>query len=109
MSTENIITALIVVVAIIAATAMDIPYTALVLLGLGLVAGFMNPSTDMAERTGMLVLAVALPYVADNLAQDALGLVGEFLDDTLDNIAVGVAGMYIANFVIALIGRIKPA
>jgi|ETNmetMinimDraft_28_1059901.scaffolds.fasta_scaffold15684_1 hypothetical protein len=118
MSSENIIIALIVVVAVIGAffgmgedAAIQGTYVALALLVLGLVTGFMNPASDMAERTGMLVLAVALPYVANNLGNDAIGLgmLGDSLDHILDNIAVGIAGMYLANFTTALIGRIKPA
>ena len=61
----------------------------------------------MGERTGMLLIAVALPSVANQL--DAIPAVGSYLNSILDNVAVGVAGMYLANFTIALVGRIKPA
>ena len=110
MSSENIIIALIVAVAVIGAFAgesIDAQYVALALLGLGLVTGFMSPSSDMGERTGMLLIAVALPSVANQL--DAIPAVGSYLNSILDNVAVGVAGMYLANFTIALYGRIKPA
>ena len=110
MSSENIIIALIVAIAVIGAIAgesIDAQYVALALLGLGLVTGFMSPSSDMGERTGMLLVAVALPMVANQLA--AIPAVGMYLNSILDSIAVGVAGMYLANFTIALYGRIKPA
>jgi hypothetical protein len=110
MSSENIIIALIVAIAVIGAIAgesIDAQYVALALVGLGLVTGFMSPSSDMGERTGMLLIAVALPAVANQL--DAIPAVGMYLNSILDSIAVGVAGMYLANFTIALYGRIKPA
>ena len=110
MSSENIIIALIVAIAVIGAIAgesIDAQYVALALVGLGLVTGFMSPSSDMGERTGMLLIAVALPAVANQL--DAIPAVGMYLNSILDNVAVGVAGMYLANFTIALVGRIKPA
>ena len=110
MSSENIIIALIVAIAVIGAIAgesIDAQYVALALVGLGLITGFMSPSSDMGERTGMLLVAVALPMVANQL--DAIPAVGMYLNSILDSIAVGVAGMYLANFTIALYGRIKPA
>ena len=110
MSSENIIIALIVAIAVIGAIAgesIDAQYVALALVGLGLVTGFMSPSSDMGERTGMLLVAVAMHMVANQL--DAIPAVGMYLNSILDSIAVGVAGMYLANFTIALYGRIKPA
>jgi len=110
MSSENIIIALIVAIAVIGAVAgesIDAQYIALALLGLGLVTGFMSPSSDMGERTYLLLIAVALPAVANQL--DAIPAVGSYLNSICDGIAGGVAGMYLANFTIALIGRIKPA
>ena len=110
MSSENIIIALIVAVAVIGAFAgesIDAQSVALALVGLGLITGGMNPSGDMGERTGMLLIAVALPSVANQL--DAIPAVGSYLNSICDGIAGGVAGMYLANFTIALVGRIKPA
>ena len=110
MSSENIIIALIVAVAVIGAFAgesIEAQYVILALLALGLVTGFMNPASDMSERTGILIVAVALPYAAAHLNQ--IPEVGTYLSSIFDSIAVGVAGMYLANFTLALIDRIKPA
>ena len=106
MSSENIIILLIAILAAVGAF-VDIEYVPLGLVLLGLVAGFMNASTDMAERTGMLLVALALPIVANQL--DAIPVAGTYLNTFCDGVAGGVAGMYLANFAIALYGRIKPA
>ena len=42
-------------------------YSALILVVLGLVSGFMNPTADMAGRMAYTVAAVAMPTVANQL------------------------------------------
>lgn len=110
MSSENIIVALIVAVAAIGAFAgesIDEQYVTLALLALGVVTGFMNPASDMSERTAMLVVAFALGTVAMQL--DAIPEVGTYLSSIFGGIGTGVAGAYLANFTLVLIDRIKPA
>ncbi len=97
MSSENIIVALIVAVAAIGAFAgesIDEQYVTLALLALGVVTGFMNPASDMSERTGMLVVAFALGTVAMQL--DAIPEVGTYLSSIFGGIGTGI-------------DRIKPA
>ncbi|MBM88347.1 MAG: hypothetical protein CMQ41_08225 [Gammaproteobacteria bacterium] len=106
MDSDKILMLLMVVVAIIAAF-VEIPYTGLALLALGLVSGVLNPAEDFAERTGYLLFAVAAPMVSDNL--DLIPAIGMYLNAIIDGIAVAAAGMWVASFTRSLIDRIKPA
>ena len=66
-----------VLVAVIAAVAPDVfAYFPLVLVLLGLVAGFMRPIEDVPTRVLYYVLAAALPSIADNL--DAVPGIGAY-------------------------------
>ena len=90
-----------VLVAVIAAVAPDVfAYFALVLVLLGLVAGFMRPIEDVSTRLAYYVLAATLPRIADNL--DVVPVIGAYADGFLDQIAVFVAGVAIANLLIVM-------
>ena len=93
-------------IAVIAVFA-DIPMVALILLALGLIGGFMNPLEDVATRVAYYVLAAALPTIANSL--DAIPAVGGYLNAILDNIAITLAGIAIANFVLALYNNLMAA
>ena len=54
-----------------------------------------------------IVVAVALPTVADSL--DAIPVVGGFVNSILDNIAIGVAGIVVANMLLQIYARLMPA
>lgn len=84
---------------------VDIPYALLAILILGLVGGFMNPLEDVATRVAYYVLAAALPTIANNL--DQIPAVGGYLNTILDNFAVAIAGMAIANFCVAVFNNLK--
>ena len=90
-----------VLVAVIAAVAPDVfAYFALVLVLLGLVAGFMRPIEDVSTRLVYYVLAATLPRIADNL--DVIPVIGAYADAFLDQIAVVMAGVAIANLLIVM-------
>ena len=97
-----------VLVAVIAAVAPDVfAYFPLVLVLLGLVAGFMRPIEDVPTRVLYYVLAAALPGIADNL--DAVPGIGAYANSFLDQLAVVVAGVAIANLVIAMVKGLRDA
>ncbi|MEE2899419.1 MAG: hypothetical protein VX815_13220 [Gemmatimonadota bacterium] len=90
-----------VLVAVIATAAPDVfAYFALVLVLLGLVWGFMQPMEDASARVVAYVLAAALPRIADNL--DVIPVIGAYADGFLDQIAVFIAGVAIANLLIVM-------
>ena len=82
-------------------------YSALVLVLLGLVSGFASPMADMAGRMAYTVAAVAMPVLANSL--DAIPAVGVHLNAIIDNIAVMLAGMVIANFLLAVKDSAMPS
>ena len=97
-----------VLVAVIAAVAPDVfAYFPLVLVLLGLVAGFMRPIEDVPTRVLYYVLAAALPSIADNL--DAVPGIGAYANSFLDQLAVVVAGVAIANFIVAMVKGLRDA
>ena len=105
MNLEKSLMAVMVLVAIVASV-VAIPYSELILILLGIVAGSVNPVTEILERTAYLIVAVAGPLAADKL--DAIPWVGSIVNTSIDGIAIAAAGMWAASFIIALINRIKP-
>ena len=109
MSSDRILMILMTAVAILAVVPA-VPggeYAALILVGLGLISGFMNPEDDLLTRLAMIVVAVALPTVANSL--DAIPVVGGFVNSILDNVAVAIAGIVVANVLLQIYGRLMPA
>lgn len=101
MNVNQILTAAGLVVAIAALFVGQLAaYSALILVVLGLVSGFMKPTADMAGRMAYTVAAVTIPTVANQL--DAIPVVGVPLNSVIDNIAVMIAGLVIANFLLAV-------
>ena len=101
MNVNQILTAVGVVVAIAAVFVGQLAaYSALILVVLGLVSGFMNPTADMAGRMAYTIAALAMPTVANQL--DAIPAVGAPLNSIIDNIAVMIAGLVVANFLLAV-------
>ena len=97
-----------VLVAVIAAVAPDVfAYFPLVLVLLGLVAGLMRPVEDVSRRVALYVLAAMLPGIADNL--DAVPGIGAYANSFLDQLAVVVAGVAIANFIVAMVKGLRDA
>jgi hypothetical protein len=92
-------------VALIAAI-VEVPYSSLALLLLGLGSGFMNSIDDIMERTAYLLVAIAAPAVSDNL--DLIPAVGTYLNSIIDGIAIAAAGIWIASFSTALVSRVMP-
>tara|TARA_B100000809_G_scaffold85951_1_gene84362 strand:- start:28 stop:390 length:363 start_codon:yes stop_codon:yes gene_type:complete len=84
-----------------------VAYAPLALVGLGLISGFMNPEDDLLTRVAYIAVAVALPIVANSL--DAIPVVGGFVNSILDNIAVAVAGIVVANMLLQIYARLMPA
>ena len=105
MNLEKYLTALMLLVALIAAFA-EVPYSSLALLVLGLGSGFVNSIDDIMERTAYLLVAIAAPAVSDNL--DLIPAVGTYLNAIIDGIAIAAAGIWIASFSTALVSRVMP-
>ena len=101
MNANQIITILGILVAILAVFVEQVgAHAGLALVVLGLISGFMNPVADMAGRMAYTVAAVAMPTVANSM--DAIPAVGAPLNAIIDNIAVMLAGMVVANFLLAV-------
>ncbi len=97
-----------VAVAVIAAFAPDaFAYYALVLVVLGLIWGFMSPIGDVSTRIAYYVLAAVLPGIANNL--DAIPAIGAPVNSILDNLAVVIAGVAIANVLVVLYNNLMAA
>ena len=105
MNLEKYLIALMLLVALIAAI-VEVPYSSLALLALGLGSGFMNSIDDIMERTAYLLVAIAAPAVSDNL--DLIPAVGTYLNSIIDGIAIAAAGIWIASFSTALVSRVMP-
>ena len=101
MNMSKMLTALGVVVAVAAVFVGQVAaYSALILVVLGLVSGFMNPMADAASRMAYTVAAVAMPTLANSL--DAIPAVGAPINAIIDNISLMIAGMVVANFLLAV-------
>ena len=101
MNANQMITILGLLVAILAVFVEQVgAHAGLALVVLGLISGFMNPVADMAGRMAYTVAAVAMPTVANSM--DAIPAVGAPLNAIIDNIAVMLAGMVVANFLLAV-------
>ena len=105
MNLEKYLIALMLLVALIAAI-VEVPYSSLALLLLGLGSGFMNSIDDIMERTAYLLVAIAAPAVSDNL--DLIPAVGSYLNAIIDGIAIAAAGIWIASFSTALVSSVMP-
>ncbi len=73
----------------------------LVLMGIGLVHGFMSPVTDHASQAMIIVAAFAFPWLANTL--DSIPIIGMYLNQFIDQFAIAIAGYAIA----ALINDVK--
>ena len=82
-------------------------YSALILVVLGLASGFVSPIADLTGRMAYTVAALAMPVVANSL--DAIPGIGIHLNAIIDNIAVMLAGLVIANFLLAVKDSIMPS
>ena len=109
MSSDRIIPLVSLIVAILAVLPMasSFEYWALILLVLGLVFGFLHTETDMVKQMVYVLAAMALPVIANNLNE--IPFAGGYLNSVIDNFAVAIAGVAIANFIMDLKNRIMPA
>ena len=108
-----------VVVAAAATFAPDVfGYYGLVLVGLGILSGFMYPIEDVTTRIAYYVLAVFLPGIADaggerGVPNDGVLLdipvLGPFVHGFLGNFATVIAGVAIASFLLVLIKGLTAA
>lgn len=85
---------------------VEVPFGLAAILVLGLIAGFCAPLTDVSMRVAFYVLAAALPMIADNF--DAIPVVGTYLNQFFDNLAVGIAGAAIMNLLLVLYQNLIP-
>jgi hypothetical protein len=86
---------------------MALQWWALILVLLGLLSGFMPPLADMASRTAYTISALVLPFIAKTL--DAILAVGAHLNAMIDNFAVIIAGMVIANFLLVIVSQLTAS
>ena len=108
MNSDQILSIVGVLAAIGAALAPDsMAYWGLALLVIGLAGGFMGEALDMASRVAMTVAAVALPTIANGL--DTIPAIGMQLNGIIDNMALVIGGVVIANFVLVVKDRVMPA
>ena len=108
MSFNKILTVVGLFVAIVSVFQADFAaYSGLILVLLGLVSGFASPIADMTGRMAYTVAAVAMPVVANSL--DAIPGVGGYLNAIIDNIAVMLAGVVVANFLLAVKDSAMPS
>ena len=82
-------------------------YSGLLLVIFGLVNGFVSPIADLTGHMAYTVAAVAIPVVANSL--DVIPGIGAHLNAIIDNIAIMIAGMVIANFLLAVKDSILPS
>ena len=82
-------------------------YSGLLLVIFGLVSGFVSPMADLTGRMAYTVAAVAIPVVANSL--DVIPGIGMHLNAIIDNIAIMIAGVVIANFLLAVKDSILPS
>ena len=67
----------------------------------------MNSESDPVQRMVLLVAAIGLLVVANQL--DVIPVVGGYVNSIIDNIAIAISGMVIANFIMAMADLVKPA
>ena len=67
----------------------------------------MNSESDPVQRMVLLVAAIGLLVVANRL--DVIPIVGGYVNSIIDNIAIAISSMVIANFIMAMADLVKPA
>tara|TARA_Y100001949_G_scaffold92742_1_gene78366 strand:+ start:406 stop:765 length:360 start_codon:yes stop_codon:yes gene_type:complete len=111
MSSDRILLILIVVVSILAAIpqiASTFAMWGLVLVLLGLIAGFMGGyASDSTQRILIYVVAAFIGGIANSL--DNIMVVGPWLNAVVDNMQIGIRGIAVAVFMLAMYERIMPA
>ena len=108
MNSDQILSIVGVLAAIGAALAPDsMAYWGLALLVIGLAGGLMGEALDMASRMAMTVAAVAMPTIAKGL--DSIPAIGMQLNAIIDNFALVIGGIVLANFVLVVKDRVMPA
>ena len=111
MSSDRILLILIVVVSILAAIpqiASTFAMWGLVLVLLGLIAGFMGGyASDSTQRILIYVVAAFIGGIANSL--DSIMVVGPWLNAVIDNMQIGIRGIAVAVFMLAMYERIMPA
>ena len=108
MGFNKILTLIGLIIAIVAVFFAELAaYSGLLLVIFGLVSGFVSPLADAAGRMAYTVAAVAMPVVANSL--DVIPGIGIQLNAIIDNIAVMLAGLVIANFLLAVKDSVMPS
>jgi hypothetical protein len=108
MGFNKILTLIGLIIAIVAVFFAELAaYSGLLLVIFGLVSGFVSPLADATGRMAYTVAAVAMPVVANSL--DVIPGIGIQLNAIIDNIAVMLAGLVIANFLLAVKDSIMPS
>jgi len=107
MNSNQILTGVILLVAILATFMADVfAYWALALVVLGLINGFMNPLPDMMARMAYTVAVIAIPEIANGL--DAIPMIGAPINGIIDQLMLGVGGAVIANYLLVIKDQLMP-
>ena len=106
MNFNQIVPALAFLLAIVSAF-VALEWWPLILLIIGLVFGFVAQEKDQTTAVLVVVLAVALPTIADSL--NAIPVIGAHLDTIFTHFAIAIGGHAIANLILDLKNRTMPA
>jgi hypothetical protein len=108
MNQERLYVLALIVVALLASIPqipLDASLWGAILVIVGLVGGVMVNYEDMLQRIVIYIVAAVLPMIDNSL--DYVPVVGEWLNSYFDYVAIGVQGMAIGLFVMALVSRAK--
>tara|TARA_A100000164_G_C21503101_1_gene583429 strand:+ start:372 stop:644 length:273 start_codon:yes stop_codon:yes gene_type:complete len=67
----------------------------------------MNSEIDPVRRMILLVAAIGLPVVANQL--DATSVVRGYVSSIMNNIVIAIFGVVIFNFIMVIVDRVKPS
>jgi len=108
MNQERIYIIALVVLALLASIEqipVDAQIWGALLVIVGIVGGVMVNYPEIVQRLVIYVLSVTLPMFDDAL--DNIWVVGTWINMLLDNMAIGIQGMAVGLFVMALISRLQ--
>lgn len=108
MKEERIYLIALIVLAVLASI-KQVPVDAAIWGGLlaivGIIGGVMISYPEVTQRLLIYVVAAALPMIDNTL--DAVWVVGPWLNMLLDNLALGIQGLAVGMFAMAMVGRLQ--
>jgi hypothetical protein len=108
MKEERIYLIALIVLAVLASI-KQVPVDAAIWAGLlaivGIIGGVMVSYPEVTQRLLIYAIAAVLPIIDNTL--DAVWVIGPWFNIMLDNMALGIQGLAVGMFVMALIGRLQ--